>query len=89
VTRIWVHENTRVFGDRLIDTKDRKWLDGILIKEACDTMSLEKDILLNAERLIFGDYMEGIEAENRVYAQISDTKILVEKVIEFLDEYNN
>lgn len=52
-------------------------------------MSLEKDILLNAERLIFGDYMEGIEAENRVYAQISDTKILVEKVIEFLDEYNN
>jgi dynein heavy chain len=40
------------------------------------------------ERLLFGDYMEGLEADPRVYRQIQDTKILVNKVNEYLDEYN-
>ena len=25
--RLWIHENTRVFGDRLIEVKERKWLE--------------------------------------------------------------
>jgi len=25
--RLWIHENTRVFGDRLIELKERKWLE--------------------------------------------------------------
>ena len=25
--RLWILENTRVFGDRLIEVKERKWLE--------------------------------------------------------------
>jgi dynein heavy chain len=41
VVRIWIHENKRVFGDRLIDNKDRKWLDEILIQESCNTFKTD------------------------------------------------
>jgi len=85
---MWVHENTRVFGDRLIDNVDRKWLEGILVKESCETFKLEKEALMNANRIIYGDYMDGIDAETRIYRQITDTQILVDKVIEYLEEYN-
>ena len=88
LARMWVHENTRVFGDRLIDNTDRKWLEGILVEESCKTFSLEKEALMNANRIIYGDYMDGIDAETRIYRQITDTQILVDKVIEYLEEYN-
>jgi dynein heavy chain len=39
---MWIHENKRVFGDRLIDNKDRDWLDNILIEECKKTFGLEK-----------------------------------------------
>jgi hypothetical protein len=29
---------------------------------------------MNSERLIFGDFMDGIDVENRVYKQIEDLK---------------
>lgn len=44
---------------------------------------------MNAERIIFGDYMDGIDAENRVYRQIRDLKQLVDKIVENLEEYNS
>jgi hypothetical protein len=32
---------------------------------------------MNSERLFFGDYMDGLDADPRVYKQIPDTKVLV------------
>lgn len=31
LVRMWIHENKRVFGDRLIDSIDRNWLDNLLL----------------------------------------------------------
>lgn len=64
---MWIHENKRVFGDRLIDSIDRDWLDNLLNSEAEKTFNLDKKSIYNSERLIFGDYMDGIETENRIY----------------------
>jgi len=88
LVRMWVHENKRVFGDRLIDDKDRGWLDKLLGEEACSTFKLENSEVFNAKRIVFGDYMDGLDVEPRVYRQITDVEILVSKVIEYLEEYN-
>jgi dynein heavy chain, axonemal len=37
ILRMWIHENNRVFGDRLIDNIDRDWLEGILVEECKNT----------------------------------------------------
>jgi hypothetical protein len=57
----------RVFGDRLINNEDRDWLTDYCMDESAKTFSLEKDGIFNAERLIYGDYMDGIDAEPRIY----------------------
>jgi dynein heavy chain len=88
LVRLWVHENKRVFGDRLIDDIDRKWLDKQLSEQACTTFKLEQAEVFNAKRLVFGDYMDGIDVETRVYRQITDLNVLVNKVVEYLEEYN-
>lgn len=67
LVRMWIHENKRVFGDRLIDNKDRDWLDSLLLSESEKTYELTRKQIFNSERLIFGDYMQGIDVDNRVY----------------------
>jgi dynein heavy chain len=89
IVRMWVHENHRVFSDRLIDGKDRKWMNDVLEEEFIERFKLEKDEVMNAERIIYGDYMEGIDVETRTYKQITDLKMFVTKVEEYLEEYNS
>ena len=64
---MWIHENKRVFGDRLTDNKDRSYLDDMLTEKAQSKFSLAKKEIMNSERLIFGDFMDGIDVESRVY----------------------
>jgi dynein heavy chain len=78
----------RVFGDRLIDNIDRKWLTDYCLDESCKTFNLEKEGIFNSERIIYGDYMDGIDAEPRIYRQLNDLKVFVTKIEEFLEEYN-
>lgn len=72
---MWIHENKRVFGDRLTDNKDRSYLDDMLMEKSQSKFSLPKKEILNSERLIFGDFMDGIDVEVRVYRQIEDLKV--------------
>jgi dynein heavy chain len=86
---MWIHENKRVFGDRLIDNIDRDWLDTLLNKEAETTFNLTEKQIYNSSRLIFGDYMEGIDVDNRIYRQVEDLQVFVRKIEEYLEDYNS
>mmetsp|Transcript_9667 Transcript_9667/g.9379 ORF Transcript_9667/g.9379 Transcript_9667/m.9379 type:complete len:205 (+) Transcript_9667:3190-3804(+) len=88
VIRMWIHENQRVFGDRLIDNIDRNWLDGLLKKEGETTFNLSQKEIFNAERLIYGDYLNGIDTDNRIYQQVVDLKDFVKRIEDFLEDYN-
>jgi dynein heavy chain len=89
MARLWIHENSRVFGDRLIEDEDRDWLANLLNGEAVETLSLKKKDIYVSERIVFGDFMSGLEVEPRIYTQIMDMKVFLNKIIEYLEEYNN
>lgn len=86
--RLWIHENTRVFGDRLIEVKERKWLEEQLVQRAQSKFAISGKEIFNCERLIFGDFYEGIDVDTRIYKQVMDLEKMVEKIKEFLEEYN-
>jgi len=89
LVRVWIHENKRVFGDRLNDEPDRKFLDDMLLEKAQSQFKLTKEDIYNTERIIFGDFMEGIDLETRIYKQIDDLRVMQTKIEEYLDEYNS
>jgi hypothetical protein len=64
---MWIHENTRVFGDRLTENKDRNYLNDMLMENSQTQFKLEKKQIMNAERLIFGDFMEGVDLDVKIY----------------------
>ena len=41
--RLWIHENKRVFGDRLNDNPDRKYMDDLLLDKTNTKFNVSKD----------------------------------------------
>jgi dynein heavy chain len=66
LVRLWMHEVDRVFGDRMISRTDKGVLQKLCFEEATKMKVKEKDIL-NVERLLYGDYFNGIDGDNRPY----------------------
>lgn len=85
---MWIHENKRVFGDRLIEDWDRNWLNQTLETQCQNVLTLKTEEIYNSDRIIFGDFMAGLEVEPRIYCQIINLKTFLQKIIEYLEEYN-
>ena len=100
LVRLWSHEALRVFGDRLVDDRDREWLHNHIqticaTKFSCgfyDTFkhldaSESKVVSFNDMRaLMFGEYMSSNEP--KPYDEILDAQALQAKMEEYLNEYN-
>lgn len=86
---MWYHENTRVIGDRLINNTDRKFLSGVMEEQIETKFKISKEELFNSERIIFADFLDGIDVDVRIYKQIEDLKLLQTKIEEYLVEYNS
>lgn len=55
--KLWVHENRRVFKDRLINDEDRSWLDNLLAQTLHSHFAVDFSAIIPAGPLIFGDFM--------------------------------
>jgi len=82
LTKLWIHETSRVFHDRLINDEDRNWfydvvceMTGVKFKS-----KLEKDEIFIKNKIMFGDLLR-LET-TKDYEMIIDTK----KLIKVLDD---
>jgi len=75
--RLWIHENQRVFGDRMISEEDKEKLAGLYLKESETSFSLTKGEIFETDRIVFGDFFNGIDGDNRPYIYINDLPKMV------------
>jgi len=87
IVRLWYHENLRVFHDRLTTEEDREFMKNILKSKFPDFKVTAQDVL-NADRIIFGDFMQGRDVEPKVYTQIDDLNSLLNRMENYLEDYN-
>ncbi|VDO08408.1 unnamed protein product [Rodentolepis nana] len=88
--RLFYHECSRVFHDRLVDDNDRLFFNTILSEIASKYLgeTLEPEVL-SKNPLFFGDFMSfGAKRDERVYEEIADMNKLKNIMEEYLDDYN-
>lgn len=60
----------------MINDTDKNILLDLCITEA-EKFKCKKPDIFNSERLIFGDYLNGIDGENRPYIQIKEIELMI------------
>lgn len=87
--RLWVHENKRVFGDRLISQEDRDLLENLLLTEVKKTCGHSREKVYFTERLLYADFLQGIDQDVRYYAPVKDLKDFQRLLEKVLEDYNS
>ena len=89
--KLWIHEASRVFHDRLINAEDKRWFTELvvdLIKNSFRVDWSHAD-LFEAKPLIFSDFMKrGIPFEERQYDEVRDLQTMSKVIMDYQEEYN-
>lgn len=102
--RLWAHETTRIFGDRLINNEDRMWMLDTIREctrapfgsnfDTCFShLDTDKDGKVQSldefRGLLFGDIFTAFGVTERPYEEIRDKKKLIKCADDALLQYNN
>jgi dynein heavy chain len=85
-TRLWFHELSRVFSDRLIDRNDKEWFNkasGELLKSRFRVADVDPDIWT---QVMFCDFLRPIDS--RVYEEAKDRNKVTKQLEDANDDYN-
>jgi len=82
--RLWLHEVSRVFRDRLLDDEDRLWFNIACKKMIHENVKHDWEVH-EFENLYLGDYMS---REDKVYQEVNDVNKFHALLVEYLEEYN-
>ena len=88
LARLWVHENQRVFADRLTCEEDHTWLRDLMKSQVETVFGMNWTEVVPRDRLVYGDFINGGEATNRPYEEIEDFDRLKTVVEEYLVNHN-
>lgn len=83
--RLWCHEATRVFRDRLVNEEDRHKFDSFIREELVDTLTATKD--LYSESTIFCSFMN-TNSNLRQYEEVEYVEEATTRLKSYLEEYN-
>ncbi|KAK9815239.1 hypothetical protein WJX72_000483 [[Myrmecia] bisecta] len=91
LTRLWVHENLRVFHDRLVCQEDKDFVTRALFDMLRARFEVHQSYeeVFGGRDFMFGDYMRmGAAGEERVYEEVQDQSKLARLLAEYQDQYN-
>ena len=74
--KLWTHECSRVFEDRLVNNEDREWFQQLVKKTMSSEFSVDSGEILGEGPLLYGDFMMP-NTDNKTYEEITD----IEKVV--------
>jgi dynein heavy chain len=87
--RLWVHEASRIFMDRLINKTDQEWFTSLV----CDLLSrsfrsaMDFEDVFGESKVIFSDILK-IDSGMKLYEDVRDRNKLVKSIQGYLEEYN-
>jgi len=89
LVKLWIHENCRVFQDRLINNEDKTWFGNLIVDILLRTFKLnwKIDKVIGKEKPVFGDLLK-LEAPQQPYEEIKDHSKLVKMLDAKQEEHN-
>ncbi|XP_030566728.1 dynein heavy chain 6, axonemal [Drosophila novamexicana] len=89
ILRLFYHETTRVFHDRLINTEDKAIFQG-LMNDVCK-YHFEREVVGREEpAILFGDFMVfGKPKHERIYEEVKDHAKLESVLNDYIADYNS
>ncbi|KAJ0412743.1 hypothetical protein ATCC90586_002373 [Pythium insidiosum] len=91
MNRLWVHEASRVFEDRLNSAADQQWFEELVVSLLSRFFhcNWSRETLFNgACPLTFGDFLRGIGAPSPLYEYCGDVIKLTKVMDDALESYN-
>jgi dynein heavy chain len=85
--RMWVHECTRVFQDRMVNQEDKLWFRSLMDQKLGRYFKTKYDTVVTCERLVYGDFME-MGSDAKIYEEIDDMGAMKSVVDEYLNNHN-
>ncbi|KAF4731869.1 Dynein heavy chain 1, axonemal, partial [Perkinsus olseni] len=70
VVRCWCHENTRVYGDRLINDEDRAWFNSQCRQRIPLFKGPTEEEVYDKPSLVFGDFLS--TGDEKYYVEVED-----------------
>ncbi|OHT12593.1 Dynein heavy chain family protein [Tritrichomonas foetus] len=90
--KLWLHENMRVFGDRLIDDKDRNQMVQTVYEIAKNVLKVKEEIssIFGEMPLIWTDILKGYgDSSNRSYQEATSMMQINAALTTFTDMYKS
>jgi dynein heavy chain, axonemal len=91
--KLWYHECMRVFHDRLTTVEDRAYLHNLLVGHFTSSFNIvdknPEHVILDQDRIIFADFMQGRDTDPKYYQQVMDLGQLLNRMDVYQEEYNS